>query len=262
MAIELTLAIIIFVMILAFGCEYIDSALGMGYGTIMSPVLILLGFDPLLVVPSILFSEAFSGFSSSIMHHYHKNIDFTNKEEKHLKVVYLISGLSVVATILTVILVVNVPKIFVSAYIGIIVLLMGLLLISNLRFAFSWKKITVIGVVSAFNKTISGGGFGPLVTAGQVISGRETKPSIAVTGACEIAVCVVGFIMYFILNGIETFILPIAMAIASVSVTPLATFTTKQIKKDVLARRLVGVVCAVLGVLTILSLIFGFKFST
>ena len=38
-------------------CEFVDSGLGMMYGTVLSPVLILLGFSPQDVVPSILFWE-------------------------------------------------------------------------------------------------------------------------------------------------------------------------------------------------------------
>ena len=35
----------------ALFCEYIDSALGMGYGTTLTPLLLLAGFDPLEIVP-------------------------------------------------------------------------------------------------------------------------------------------------------------------------------------------------------------------
>jgi len=252
---EVTIILIILIMILAFGCEYIDSSLGMGYGTILSPVLLIFLFDPMIVVPAILFSEAFTGFSSAIMHHFHKNVDFV-KEDKPMKIVGLISVLSVPATIITVLIVIALPKVFVTTYIGIIVLIMGLVLLTNLRFMFSWKKIAGIGVLSAFNKTISGGGFGPLVTAGQIISGEETKPSIAITGACEIAVCVTGFIMYWILNGLPNMIIPIAMTIAGVAATPIATFSTKKIKKEILARRLVGVLCIVLGAYTLIRIFF------
>ena len=37
--------------------EYIDSTLGMGYGTSLTPILLLLGYSPAQVVPAVLFSE-------------------------------------------------------------------------------------------------------------------------------------------------------------------------------------------------------------
>jgi len=45
------------VILLALSCEYIDSSLGMGYGTTLTPILLLAGFAPVQVVPSILLSE-------------------------------------------------------------------------------------------------------------------------------------------------------------------------------------------------------------
>lgn len=49
---------VILVVLGGFLCEFIDASMGMMYGTILSPVLIIAGFEPVLVVPSILFSQA------------------------------------------------------------------------------------------------------------------------------------------------------------------------------------------------------------
>ena len=53
---------------LCFACELIDSGLGMGYGTILTPSLLLLGFSPHDIVPTVLFSELLSGFSAAFFH--------------------------------------------------------------------------------------------------------------------------------------------------------------------------------------------------
>jgi len=45
---------LILLMPLAFVCEFIDSSLGMGYGTSLTPILLLMGFHPLQVVPAVL----------------------------------------------------------------------------------------------------------------------------------------------------------------------------------------------------------------
>ncbi|MCD6337220.1 MAG: hypothetical protein J7M01_03180, partial [Candidatus Marinimicrobia bacterium] len=68
--------IIILIIFAAFICEIIDSSLGMLYGTILSPSLIIAGFDPLIVVPSILLSQAVGSFIASIMHHRLDNAHF------------------------------------------------------------------------------------------------------------------------------------------------------------------------------------------
>ncbi len=50
------IAKVIPILTIALICEIIDSSLGMLYGTILSPILIIAGFDPPVVIPSILFS--------------------------------------------------------------------------------------------------------------------------------------------------------------------------------------------------------------
>jgi len=74
---------IIAVVLGGFVCEFIDASMGMMYGTILSPVLIIAGFEPVLV--------------------------------------------------------------------------MGIILLSGFEFTFSWKKMIAVGVLSAFNKGMSGG---------------------------------------------------------------------------------------------------------
>lgn len=46
-AMEITLFIGLILFSIAFLCEYTDSTLGMGYGTTMTPILLLMGFEPL-----------------------------------------------------------------------------------------------------------------------------------------------------------------------------------------------------------------------
>ena len=63
--------------------EFIDSSLGMMYGTVLSPLLILLGVDAKVVVPSLLISQAFGGFTASYRHQKFNNADFTKGTIDH-----------------------------------------------------------------------------------------------------------------------------------------------------------------------------------
>lgn len=102
-----------------------------------------------------------------------------------------------VATIFAVLIAINIPKVFLKTYIGILVLIMGLLLFSRKKFTFSWKKIYLVGILSGFNKGLTGGGFGPVTTAGQMIGGRNGKNSIGVTTFAEVPICLVGFLLIY-----------------------------------------------------------------
>ena len=52
------------VIILAFIFETMDSCAGMGFGTGLTPLLFLLGYEPLQVVPILLISETITGFTA------------------------------------------------------------------------------------------------------------------------------------------------------------------------------------------------------
>jgi len=200
--------ILALIVIAAIVMETIDAGLGMGYGTVLSPLLIVLGYSPLVVVPSILFSQAIGGFTASMFHHKFKNVDFKPKSmnpkrireslrtrgfiesfkigfTKDFKVMLSITLLGITATILGVFIAVKIPKTALTTYIGILVIAMGIILLQNRVFRFSWKKMMGVGLLASFNKGISGGGFGPVTTGGQVIAGNDHKNSIGCTTLSE-----------------------------------------------------------------------------
>jgi uncharacterized membrane protein YfcA len=61
--------LIIPLMLLAFVCELVDSSLGMGYGTTLTPILLIAGYEPIEIVPAVLFSECITGIVAGILHH-------------------------------------------------------------------------------------------------------------------------------------------------------------------------------------------------
>ena len=83
---ELSLWIIITLIVCAFLCEYMDSTLGMGYGTTLTPVFMLMGFKPLQIVPAILLSELVIGVLAGIFHHREGNVNLKPKNMEAFKV--------------------------------------------------------------------------------------------------------------------------------------------------------------------------------
>jgi hypothetical protein len=197
---ELGVGIIITLIIIAFLCEYMDSTLGMGYGTTLTPVLLLMGFRPMQIVPVILLSELITGLLAAVFHHREGNANlmpetadifkitkmlkplgyiesFRKTVPLHLKVALLLAACSVVATVAAVFVAVNIPKFWLKLYIGCLVLAMGVIILAffNRDFKFSWKRVGFLGLVASFNKGMSGGGYGPVVTGGQILSGVEAR---------------------------------------------------------------------------------------
>ena len=275
---EITVGLFLFLFGMAFLCEFVDSGFGMGYGTILSPVLIIMGFDPLVAVPAILLSQAFGGFTAAVFHHQFENASFSGGS-KDLKIVFIVSGFGIIATIVAALIALNIPRLVLKAYIGVLVLVMGLLLLSNRRFSFSWRKMIAIGILSAFNKAISGGGFGPVVTAGQIISGQRHKGAIAATTLAEAPICTVAFVTYLagrVVRDIDTPVLSksvsdffslmfsrhifqwelvLALLLGSVFVAPFGALTTRLIKATKMSL-ILGAFITLLGIWTLLKTFF------
>lgn len=272
---EITVGLFLLLLLLAFFCEYIDSSMGMGYGTILTPVLLLMGFEPVAVVPAVLLSQAFGGFSASVFHERFGNVSFKSGSD-HLKLVAVIVGLGIFATILAAIISVSLPKVAVKTYIGLLVLVMGVILLRNRIMTFTWKRMVGVGILSAFNKGISGGGFGPVVTGGQVMAGKEHKGAIGVTTLAEAPICITGFLTYLIARTMNEFTEPImeipfsdfiarmfsprmlqwelllALLLGSVMVAPFGALTTQRLNSRVM-KLLLGVLLCVLGLWTLIK---------
>ena len=280
--IELTSGAIVFLLTLAFFCEYVDSTLGMGYGTTLTPILLIMGYEPLQIVPAVLVSELVSGLLAGTLHYREGNVDFKPKIiripaiaaelkallylkaisksiPRHLKVALVLAVCSIIGTVTAVFFAVSIPKIFIKYYIGILVLSMGvvILICFNRNFDFSWRKIIGLGLLASFNKGLSGGVYGPVVTSGQVLSGVESKSAVGITSLAEGLTCAVGIVTYLLISGgdISLRLAPFITAGAALSVP----FSVKSVR-NITEKRLklaIAVMTIALGALTIGKIIMG-----
>lgn len=250
---------IFFIMPIAFVCEYIDSTLGMGYGTTLTPILLLMGFSPLQVVPAVLFSEFVSGIIAAAFHHSVRNATFT-PGSKDTKVAAVLSTFAVIGAIISVVVALRLPANVLKIWIGCIVLAMGvaILVMRGHKPRFAWSKISILGTIASFNKGMSGGGYGPLVMGGQMLSGIGVKNAVAITSFSEGVTCLVGVTMYFFLRNTsqdDWVLAPWLMAGAILSV-PLAAHTVKRISESRI-KSISAVFIIVLGVLTLVKVFAG-----
>jgi len=245
------------IIILAFLCEYIDSSLGMGYGTTLTPILLLMGYNPLQIVPAVLLSELITGLSAGFFHHQFKNVNF-KPGGKDLKIALIMAGCSIFGTLAAVFIAINIPGSYIKVYIGVLVLSMGILILLTLNrtFKFSWKKISSLGLLASFNKGISGGGYGPVVTSGQILSGVNSKAAIGITSLAEGLTCLVGVISYLVFTNhrVEWLLAP-SLILGAVLSVPLATYTVKKIKGYYI-KLIIGILTVILGLLTLGKILF------
>jgi len=242
---------IFFLMPLAFVCEYIDSTLGMGYGTTLTPLLLLMGFEPLQIVPAVLFSEFVSGITAACFHHSVKNVHF-KPLSKDTKIASILSACALIGTVIAVFVAIKLPATILKIWIGSIVLFMGIFILATYKRTprFSWAKISILGVIASFNKGMSGGGYGPLVMGGQMLSGVGVKNAVGITSLSEGITCLIGVTLYFFLTPQANWNLaPWLMAGAVLSV-PLGAYTLKRIPEKK-AKVLTAIIIIILGSLTL-----------
>lgn len=240
--IELIISLIVMALIM----EIIDTSLGMMYGTLLSPILIGYGFEPLVVVPAILISQAIGGISGTIFHHKFKNADFRGlTRDTKIVLAMVIPGLVVV--IVGVFGAVNLPRSWVKTYIGVLVIAMSVLCLSPIRYVFAWWKHYVVGVLAAFNKALTGGGFGPVTSTGGIIGGLKSKVSIATTTFAEVIICLAAFGVYvFFVGNVDT-VFAGSLCVGAVVGGIIGPYISSRVSHRLL-RRCIGILGIVSGI--------------
>ncbi len=252
---DITVGAFLLLMFLAMGGMYIDASLGMGYGTLLTPLLLIFGFPPHAVIPSVVLSQAIGSICASLFHHRLQNVSFT-WSSRHFRIVLLFGGFGIVATVLAALLSLSLPDRIVKTYVGLLVLLMGILVLRNRPFTFSWKKMIGLGVVSAFNKGFSGGGFGPVMTSGQVLSGQDHRGAVGTTVLTQVPIGIAAFITYVLGSAFASIDTPVfqtslqtvmrqvmqqdvlrwemvvAMVFGAVLIAPFGALTTSRIRRN------------------------------
>jgi uncharacterized membrane protein YfcA len=262
---EVTLLLGIAVAIIAFLCGYVDSSVGMGYGTTLAPLLLLFGFLPLQVIPAVLLGQLAGGFVGSFFHHKLGNVEYDFRPDEAIKrrlrglgylpkspdakIVFVLAVCGISGALVAVFFTLNIPTVALQTYIGIMIAGVGVIILirRNRLASFSWKRLAGIGLISSFNKGASGGGYGPLVTAGQIMSGGQVKNSVGITSLAETIVCIVAFTSYALLNGNVDWTLASATATGSVIAAPFSALTVKKLNASML-QLIIGVVTIALGI--------------
>lgn len=242
----------LFVFGMALAVEFVNAGLGMGWGTILTPALILLGIPAVEAVPAVLLSQAAGSVAASLSHALYRNASF-KPGSVELRTAVIIAGLGSAAAIFAALTAVRVPPAALNTYVGLLVSVMGVIIILGGRFRFSWNRIVAVALVSAFNKGLSGGGFGPIVTGGQIMAGQEQKRAIATTLLSEVPICLAGFLAYAWVRTVTPTALDLAgaLTLGAVVAAPIGAFVTSRLQ-GTSVRLLVGLLILALGVSTLI----------
>lgn len=221
------------VALVAFSSELISSVFGGGYGTILTPTLVLLGYELSLAVPCTLISQLISGLFLVAFHHRLGTIKVARRSED-VRVAGILALCGLVGVVVAALALVSLPAPVVDAYVAIVILIVGLVVLlrrnarSNPDGPPSLKKLVALGILSAFNKGISGGGYGPLLSGGQVASGTGVRSAIGRMLLAEVVVCLGGVMAYAFLRAPLDLPLVLSATLGSTLMAPLSAHAVRR----------------------------------
>ncbi|WP_254526068.1 sulfite exporter TauE/SafE family protein [Natrinema caseinilyticum] len=195
------------VVLVAFVLETTDSAAGMGFGTGLAPLLFVLGYEPLQIVPVLLVSETLTGLIAGAVHQNVENVTFSirplNEESKLLLLLVGVGSVATLGSVLLAYVALELSEAAIETYVSVLVLMMGVVGVSRakLRTQIEYKprRLVVFALLAGVNKGIGGGGYGPVITLGQILSGVYEKSAVAITTLAEGIVSITSVITFLLL---------------------------------------------------------------
>ncbi|MFW9889868.1 MAG: TSUP family transporter, partial [Candidatus Thorarchaeota archaeon] len=153
---------------------------------------------------------------------------------------------------------VSLPSFFVKLYIAAVVMITGLLtfMSGNLEGLPSTMRLTGIGAVAAFNKGLSGGGYGPIVIAGGMLCGIKPRAAVAITALVEGIICAIGTLLYLLLEVPSNMILLIGVTAGAIVAAPLSALTTAKLQQEQL-KKIIAVSIILIGFVALISVLFA-----
>lgn len=240
---------------LSLFAEYIDSAVGMGYGTVVAPVMILLGFEPAVLVPAVLASEAATGLLGGVLHHRAANVDL-GRGSRDVRIAAILTvpaalvaaGAAGAATLLEV----DAAEVVIA----VVVVLVGGFVLAGSRAlgAFSWWKVGALGAGAAAAKGLTGSGFGPVTTVGQIGIGVRERNAIGITSVSEGVVSLAGLAAYVAIEGWPQGRLTVALVAGAVLALPAAVWTVRLLPTRTI-RAVVAGSAVFIGLLTLIAVV-------
>ena len=243
------------VVVIAAVLEFLDASAGMGYGTAVTPLLLLIGFDPVQIVPAVMIQQGMAGLLGAFLHREFGNVEWRvrpmSETVKLWLIISLVGCVAVAFSITAVYAVLKLATVWIKLYVAVLLVVMGVVSLVSWRRSPVYRPggMLLFGALAAFNKGVGGGGYGPVVTVGGILSGVPVKSMMAVTALSEGTVCVfsVGVWLAMMSQGVVLdFLLLPSMLLGSAVAAVAAPYATRVLPERAW-RLLVPLYCCVLA---------------
>jgi uncharacterized membrane protein YfcA len=240
--------------------QFVDGALGMGYGTTAASVLIAAGFLPALASASVHTAETFTTLASGVAHLKMGNVDRT------IVVPLAVSGV-VGGVVGAYVLASLVSGKDVLPVVAVILLVLGVgLMVRGWRNRVSPRAgsplarrlLWPLGLMAGMVDAIGGGGWGPIATS-TLMTGRQAEPRkiVGSANAAEFFVTLAITITFAVTLGLENFLwqITIPLIIGGVLIAPVAALASRRVSPRMLVAA-VGVLLVLLNAKTAFQSLF------
>jgi uncharacterized protein len=195
------------VVLLAAFFEFMDASAGMGFGTALTPLLLMVGFDPKQIVPVVMIQQGAAGLVGAFLHREFENVEWKfSPMSETVKLALIIAGTGVLFNVVAVVgvyKIFEVGKVWIKLYVAVLLLLMGAVSLFQAKKDRPYKpgKMVIWAALAGFNKGVGGGGYGPVVTIGGLMAGVPVKSMMAVTAISEGTVSTLSVVTWLVLLG-------------------------------------------------------------
>jgi len=217
--------------LVGFGAQIIDGALGMAYGVISSTLLLTLGVAPSRASASVHVAETFTTGVSAISHILHRNVDW--KLFARLIIPGVIGGVS--------------GAYFLSNIDGAVIKPFVLAYLAAIGFYLIWrgfhlppkprdpKWVGPLGLFGGFMDASGGGGWGPIVTSNLLLQGSSPRHTIGTVNTVEFILTLSISLTFLIHLGWEAFTTyTLGLLIGGVIAAPFGAMLARRVAPRIL----------------------------
>jgi len=245
-------------LLLAFILEMVDNGLGGGFGTILSPLLVLMGYPAKAVVPAILFSETVSGLWGGAWHARFHNVNWKAVGLTLLgSLIAMAAATYVMSSVLSPATLKYVISIF-AVIMGAFVVVRSYMVkrMEKLNFSKHPWLMAVMGFLIGYQKGTSGGNYGPFSVTGYMVMGMTAAVAIGTTTVAEGIACALGVGMLTQTGGTFDMVILAAITIGSFVADPISAYINNRLKKKLeppFHGRLIGLAMTTVGIVGLLK---------
>jgi len=212
--------------LVGFGAQMVDGALGMAYGVCSSTFLMSVGVSPAAASASVHVAEIFTTGASAIAHFSLKNV---NKRLFKALVIPAVLGGVVGAYLLS-----SIDGEIVKPYVNIYLFIMGVVI---LRKALAPKierskvrRIGLLALVGGFLDSIGGGGWGPVVNSTLLSKGKTPRLIIGTVNSVEFFLTFASAGVFTLFMGLQNVQIIVGLVLGGVVAAPFGAYLVGKVK--------------------------------